>query len=188
LCAQSSASPSMFSLSRPSRIISPRFLARAPPRRVGGLVDDVWRRSLRPARIGRLAGGKPRLARLPALPGAGGEAENFHLDAAALQASAPGYRRRSARHRDRGGRAIEPELSRKKQRHHGVAEGRLLLVHERQRMIGIGDHARQPVPGRECLPRGRIPRRGFCCAIRRRCSRFASRATMPCRCASCLSR
>ena len=26
LCAQSSASPSMFSLSRPSRIISPRFL------------------------------------------------------------------------------------------------------------------------------------------------------------------
>src|SRR5262249_11130371 len=28
----------------------------------------------------------------------------------------------------------------------------------------------------------------FCCAIKRRCSRLASRATTPCRCESCLSR
>src|SRR6266404_4921112 len=61
-----------------------QILARAPPRRVGGFVDDVAE-IVEPAGIGRLAGGKPRLARLPALPGAGGEAQNLHLDAAALQ-------------------------------------------------------------------------------------------------------
>src|SRR6267378_1934860 len=62
----------------------PEILARAPPRRVGGLVDDVAE-IVEPARIGRLAGGKPGFARLPTLPRPSGEAENFHLDAAALQ-------------------------------------------------------------------------------------------------------
>src|SRR6266481_9537792 len=57
---------------------------RPPPRRVGRLVDDVAE-IVEPAGIGRLAGGDPALARLAALPGAGGEAENLHLDAAALQ-------------------------------------------------------------------------------------------------------
>src|SRR5579872_4717593 len=57
------------------------ILARPPPWRVGGFIDDVPE-IVEAAGIGRLAGGKPRLARLPALPGAGSETENFDLDAA----------------------------------------------------------------------------------------------------------
>src|SRR5450631_717406 len=60
------------------------ILARAPPRRIGRLVDDVAQ-IVEPAGIGRLAGGEPLLARLPALPGARGEAEDLDLDAAALE-------------------------------------------------------------------------------------------------------
>src|SRR5581483_9560984 len=60
------------------------ILARPAPRRVGRLVDDVAQ-IVEAAGIGRLAGGEPLLARLPALPGAGGEAEDLDLDAAALQ-------------------------------------------------------------------------------------------------------
>src|SRR6202011_6280747 len=55
----------------------------APPGGVGRLVDDVAQ-IVEPPGIGRLAGGNPALARLPALPGAGGEAEDLDLDAAAL--------------------------------------------------------------------------------------------------------
>src|SRR5450759_4640039 len=62
----------------------PEILARASPGRSGRLVDDVAQ-VVEPARIGRLAGGEPLLARLPALPGARGEAEDLDLDAAALE-------------------------------------------------------------------------------------------------------
>jgi succinoglycan biosynthesis protein ExoW len=56
----------------------------APPGGVGRLVDDVSE-IVEAARIGRLASGDPALARLPALPVAGREAEDFDLDATALQ-------------------------------------------------------------------------------------------------------
>ena len=70
------------------------ILARAPPGRVGGLVDDVAQ-VVEAAGRRRLAGLQPFLARLAALPGAGGEAEDLDLDAAALQGAAPGCRRTS---------------------------------------------------------------------------------------------
>src|ERR1700730_13296571 len=47
-----------------------QILARAPPRRVGGFVDDMPE-IVEPSGIGRLARGKPGFARLPAFPGAG---------------------------------------------------------------------------------------------------------------------
>ncbi|GCC48532.1 hypothetical protein chiPu_0032775, partial [Chiloscyllium punctatum] len=109
------------------------------PRRVGRLVDDVPE-IVEAAGVSRLPGGEPGLARLPALPGAGGEAEDLDLDAATLQrarqdvGTGGGNRDRTAAHR---AGVIQ------QQRHHGVAEGRLLLMHEGQRMIGIGDDARQ---------------------------------------------
>src|SRR5437763_320094 len=56
----------------------------AAPRRVGRLVDDVPQ-IVEAAGVGRLAGGNPAFARLAALPGAGREAEDLDLDAAALQ-------------------------------------------------------------------------------------------------------
>src|SRR6185437_12428249 len=62
----------------------PEILARAPPRRIGRFVDDVAQ-IVEPAGIGRLTGGEPLLARLAALPGAGGEAEDLDLDAATLE-------------------------------------------------------------------------------------------------------
>src|SRR5665647_3656140 len=46
----------------------PEIFARAPPRRVGGFVDDVAQ-VVEAAGIGRLAGGEPMLARLATLPG-----------------------------------------------------------------------------------------------------------------------
>ena len=60
------------------------ILARAPPRRVRRLVDDVAE-IVEAARVRRLAGRKPGFAGLAALPGAGGKAENLDFDAAALQ-------------------------------------------------------------------------------------------------------
>src|SRR3954468_25078471 len=60
------------------------IFSRTAPRGVRRLVDDVAE-IVETARTGRLAGRKPRLARLPALPGARGEAEYLDLDAAALQ-------------------------------------------------------------------------------------------------------
>jgi hypothetical protein len=88
----------------------------------------------------RLAGGKPRLARLPALPGAGGETENFHFHAATLQRARQDIRAGRG-HRD-GASAHRSGIV-QKQRNHSVAEGGFLLVHERQRVIGIGHHPRQ---------------------------------------------
>src|SRR5215216_3694742 len=118
----------------------PEILARAPPRRIGGFVDDVPQ-IVQPAGIGRLAGGKPRLARLPALPGSRGEAENLDLDAAALQRARENIGA-GRRHRNRA--AAHRAGIVQQQRYDRIAEGRFLLMHEGQRMIGIGDHARQP--------------------------------------------
>src|ERR1043165_7412186 len=61
-----------------------KVLARAPPWRIRRFVDDVAQ-IVESAGIGWLAAGKPRLARLPALPGARREAKNLDLHAAALQ-------------------------------------------------------------------------------------------------------
>ena len=62
----------------------PEIAPRPPPRRVGRFVDDVAE-IVEPAGEGRLAGIEPLLAGMPALPGAGGEAEDLHLHAAALE-------------------------------------------------------------------------------------------------------
>src|SRR5476651_1764512 len=75
------------------------ILARAPPGRVGGFVDDVTQ-IVETARIGRLACGEPMLARLAALPRARGEAENLDLDAAALERASQ-YISTGGGHRDR---------------------------------------------------------------------------------------
>ena len=104
-------------------------LARAPPRRVGRLVDDVAQ-IVEPAGIGRLAGGEPMLARLPALPGARGEAEDLDLDAAALERARQDVGA-GRRHRDRA--AAHRAGIVEQQRHHRVAEVRVLLALERQR-------------------------------------------------------
>src|SRR4029079_1566644 len=91
--------------------------------------------------IGRLAAGKPSLARLSALPSAGGETEYLHLDAAALERARKdvragrGYRYRTPAHR---ARIVQEE------RHHGVAERRFLFMHERKRVVGVGHDPRQP--------------------------------------------
>lgn len=113
---------------------------RAPPWRVRRLVDDVTQ-IVEAARIGGFARCQPRLARLPALPGARREAENLDLDTAALQRPRQnvGARRRYCDRASAHRAGIVEQ-----QRHHRVAEGRFLLVHERQRMERIGDHARQP--------------------------------------------
>ena len=62
----------------------PKILARAAPRRIRRLVDDVPQ-IVEPPWIGRLAGGKPGFPRLSAFPGSRGEAEDFHFDAASLE-------------------------------------------------------------------------------------------------------
>ena len=62
----------------------PEIFARAPPRRISGLVDDMAK-IVQAARIGRFAGGEPSLARLSALPGARGEAQDLNLHTAALE-------------------------------------------------------------------------------------------------------
>ena len=118
----------------------PEILARAAPGRVGRLVDDVAQ-IVEPSRIGRLAGGKPGLARLAALPGPGGEAEDLDLDAAALQRAGEDIGA-GRRHRDRTSAHRAGIVE--QQRHHGVAEGRVLLLLERQRVQRVHDDARQP--------------------------------------------
>ena len=112
---------------------------RAPPGRVGGLVDDVAQ-IVEAAGVGRLAGLQPRLARLAALPGAGGEAEDLDLDAAALQrarqdvGAGRGDRDRPAAHR---AGIVE------QQRDDGVAELGVALGLEGQRVHRVDDDARQ---------------------------------------------
>src|SRR6516225_5262577 len=109
-----------------------QLLACPPPWRVGRFVDDVAK-IVEPAGIGRLAGRKPGLARLPALPGAGRETENLHFDAATFQRARQDIRAGRS-HRD-GPPAHRTRII-QEQRHHGVAEGRFLFAHEGKRMIG----------------------------------------------------
>ena len=182
-CAQVSASPSMFSLSSPSRIIRPEITPRAPPGHIGGLVDDVAQ-IVEAARIGGFARGKPLLARLAALPLPRREAEDFDLDAAALQragediGAAGGDHDRPSAHR---AGIVE------QQRDHRVAEGRVALLLEGERLEPIGDDAREPRGIERPSSRSKSQAR-FCCASRRRCRRFARRLTATCKTESCLSR
>ena len=89
----------------------------------------------------RLAGGKPLLARLAALPRPRREAEDLHLDAAALQrarqdvGAAGGDHDRAPAHR---AGVVE------QQRHDRIAEIGVALALERQGVHGIDDDARQP--------------------------------------------
>ena len=93
------------------------------------------------AGIGGLAGLQPLLARLPALPGPRGEAEDLDLDAAALQRARQDVGA-GRRHRDR------PAAHRagivEQQRHHRVAEVGVLLLLEGERLERVDDDARQP--------------------------------------------
>ncbi len=82
----------------------PEILAGAAPGRVRGLVDDVAK-IIETAGIGGLSSGKPGLAGLAALPGAGGKSQDFNLDPAAFQrarenvGAGRGNRDRTAAHR-----------------------------------------------------------------------------------------
>ena len=112
----------------------------ASPGRVGGLVDDVAQ-IVQTTRIGGFAGGDPSLPALAALPGAGGEAQDLHLDAAALQRARQDVGA-DGRHHDRpsphGARVVQ------QQGDHRVAERALALGLEAERRRRVGDDARQP--------------------------------------------
>jgi len=109
------------------------------PRRVGGLEDDVAQ-VVQAARIGRLARRDPRLARLTALPGAGGEAEDLHLHAAAFQRPREDV---SADGRDHDRAPAHGTGVVQQQGHHRVAEGAVALGLEQQGAGGIHDDAAQ---------------------------------------------
>ena len=126
-------------LEQPLAHHQPEVLARAPPGRVGRLVDDVAQ-IVEPAGIGGLAGLQPGLARLAALPGARGEAEDLDLDAAALERARQDI---GADRRDGDRPAAHRAGIVEQQRHHGVAEIRVLLLLEGQRLHRVDDDARQ---------------------------------------------
>ena len=77
----------------------PEALARAPPRRLGGLVHDVAQ-VIQSTGVGRLTFGKPLLARLAPFPGPCGEAKYLDLDPAAFERAGE-YVGAHGRHRDR---------------------------------------------------------------------------------------
>ena len=126
-------------LEQPLAHHQPEIFPRSPPGRVGALVDDVAQ-IVEAAGLGRLAGLQPGFARLPALPGARGEAEDLDLDAAALQRAGEnvgagrGDGDRPAAHR---AGIVE------QQRHHRVAEIGVALLLEGQRRGRVDDDARQ---------------------------------------------
>ena len=116
-----------------------QILARAPPWRVGALVDEMAQ-VVEAAGRRRLAGLKPSLARLPALPGPRREAEDFDLDAAALQ--------RARQYVGTGGGDGDGAAAHRagivdQQGDHRVAEVHVLLALERQRLLRVDDDARQ---------------------------------------------
>src|SRR5215510_8438380 len=145
-----------------------KILARAPPGGIGRLVDDVAQ-VVEAARIGRLAGCKPSLARLSALPGTRRESQDLDLDTTPL-----------------GRPRIEPELSRSSV----TTVSRNLVSFSRLNESGwSGSTMMRESRAGSSRPSSRSNSQArFCCAIRRRCSRLASRATTPCKCESCLSR
>ena len=101
----------------------------------------MWRRSLSRPGLAGLAGLQPLLARLAALPGPRGEAEDLDLDAAALQRAGQDV---GARRRDRDRAPAHRAGVVEKERDHRVAEVRVLLALERERLERIDDDARQP--------------------------------------------
>uniref|UniRef100_A0A0N5A5N4 LigA n=1 Tax=Parastrongyloides trichosuri TaxID=131310 RepID=A0A0N5A5N4_PARTI len=109
------------------------------PRRIGALVDDVAQ-VVQAARIGRLAGADPGLARLAALPGAGGEAQDLDLDAAPLQRPRQDV---GADRRDHDRAPAHRAGVVEHQGHHRVAERAFALHLERQGAGRIGDDAGQ---------------------------------------------
>ena len=112
---------------------------RAPPRHVGRLVDDVPE-IVQPAGERRLHGLQPGFARMPALPGPGGEAQNLHLDAAPFQGARQNVGATGGDHdRASAHRAGIVE----QQRDDRVAELGVALLFEGQRMHGVDDDARQ---------------------------------------------
>ena len=90
--------------------------------------------------MARLARLQPGLARLSALPGAGGEAENLDLDAAALERAGEDV---GAGRRDRDRAAAHRAGIVDEQRHGRVAERHVLLLLEGQRLLRVDDDARQ---------------------------------------------
>ena len=79
----------------------------------------MWRMSLTRPGLARTAGLEPGLAALAALPGAGGEAEDLDLDAAALERAGKDV---AADRRDGDRAAAHRAGIVDQQRHHGVAE------------------------------------------------------------------
>ena len=112
---------------------------RPPPRRIGAFIDDVAQIIQPPRRCGlaRLQPGFPRQA---AFPGPSGKAQNFDLDAAALQRAGQNIGA-CRRHRDWPA-AHRPGIV-EQQRHHRIAEIHVLLALERQRLLRVDDDARQ---------------------------------------------
>ncbi len=110
-----------------------------PPRRIGRLVDDVAQvvEASGPLRLARR---EPLLARLPALPGARREAEDLHLDAAALQRARQEV---GATGRDHDRPAAHRAGIVEQQGDDGVAEFGVALALEGQRVHGVDDDARQ---------------------------------------------
>ena len=101
----------------------------------------MWRRSLRRPGLAGLPCVQPALARLAALPGAGGEAQNLDLDAAAFQRARQNV---GAGGRDRDRAPAHRAGIVEQKRDHRVAEIGVLLALERERMQRIDDDARQP--------------------------------------------
>ena len=100
----------------------------------------MWRRSLRRPGLAGLPALQPRLARLTALPGPRGEAEDLDLDAAALQRARQDV---GAGRRDGDRPAAHRAGIVEQQRHDGVAEIGVLLALEGERLERIDDDARQ---------------------------------------------
>ena len=118
----------------------PEIAARPAPGRVGGLVDDMAE-IVEPAGKRRLQRVQPCLARMPALPGARGEAEDLDLDAAALERAGENI---GAAGRDHDGPPAHRAGIVEQQRDHGVAELGLALLLEGQGMHRIDDDAGKP--------------------------------------------
>ena len=110
---------------------------RASPRRVRRLIDNVAN-VVEAARIGFLALIEPELAGLTALPGAGGEAEDLDLHAAALQRAGENVGAGRS-HRDRppahGTGIIDQKCD------HRIAEIGVLFAFERERLLRINHNA-----------------------------------------------
>src|SRR3954454_23509731 len=159
------------------------ILARAAPRRIRRFVDDVPE-IVEPSRRGGFASLQPRLARLPAFPSPRREAEYFDLYPATLERARQNVRACRG-NRDRAPR-IEPELSRSSV----TTVSRKSMSRSRLNDSGCcGSVITRDKRAGSSMPSSRSnSHERFCCAIRRRCSRLARRATIEERFCNCLSR